>query len=453
MKIKLIFIAITILLTIFALPLQASAAGGIVDIEEFDNITSGDGQYLASDYRDNYNLDIIELGIMDSGDKMVNALANILFSFLRLLSYLTVVIFYHCFSFDIATLFGAQIGAIQAGLTNSIFRGLFPLAFGASAFFLGMQLLKRNIQGIFSELGKVIFIWVISFLVVTDSAFFLSFVNSMTKEISVQALGDMSGGGVSSSGDVNAYAAEASGILWGSLVHKPWVTLEFGDSYAPQEDKIEELLAAPPNSDTRLELIKKHNKDNGLFEKDVGGWRVGFIFLLLIPVVIKCAIYCCVAFFQICFQLLTLFYVLTCPVILLLAIAPTFGGLDLIKKWLLKILETQISILVLTFIIGLMISIDNLLFAQNSAYGWLIGLVIQVLVSVALILNRNKLFKALGGITRGIQNPQYALRQYMRSGNIYETADRMTHSHGSGRRHHARHRDREDRSYDRDPAP
>ena len=65
----------------------------------------------------------------------------------------------------------------------------------------------------------------------------------------------------------------------------------------------------------------------------------------------------------------------------------------MIGGWLRKILETQISILILSLLIGILVRFDDLVFnwADSVGFGWAIALTIQIAIAIALFVNRNKI--------------------------------------------------------------
>lgn len=424
---------IVLCLTVFC-PVRPLAASDISNIEDFNSLQSGDGKYLSERYRDNYALDIEELGLMQGIEKAIAALASIMFSILKSLGYLTTVIFYYSFSFDITEFIGPQIDTIQGLLKNSFFDALFPIAFFGCGVYLVTQLLRRNAQKILGEIGKVLIILMVSFLVTFQSNAFLSFSNTITKQASVEILSAFSSTNIEEGTGLNGYAATSCGVLWSSLVHKPWIALEFGSSFddtTPENAAlVEEILRLPPGSDARQVRIQEIKDSNGYFTAGVSAPRVGYLVLLLIPVGAKCLIYLGTAFFQIVFQVITLFYLLSAPVILLLAVVPSLGGMGIIGAWLKKILEMQLNILMITLMIGVVLLSDTAIYSANNRWGWLVGLVFQTFIAVGLFLYRGKLLGWLGKMQNAIRHPQATvqrhLERYQESGNVYDNADRAT---------------------------
>lgn len=112
------------------------------------------------------------------------------------------------------------------------------------------------------------------------------------------------------------------------------------------------------------------------------------------------------------------------PLVLIVSLFPGYDGL--IGGWLRKILETQISILVLSLIIGILIKFDELIFdwSRSVGFGWMIALTIQIAIAIALFLNRNKLLMAMSTVQRGVSNPRYLRNRMRLAGNVYANAPR-----------------------------
>lgn len=53
------------------------------------------------------------------------------------------------------------------------------------------------------------------------------------------------------------------------------------------------------------------------------------------------------------------------------------------------------SILVITFLMGLLIKFDGLLYAKAPEFGWLVVMLIQVVVAIGVVLKRDAIFGAL----------------------------------------------------------
>lgn len=353
----------------FPATVYASSAIKITDDDALNNL-DGDGKYLGNSYRDNYYLDIEKTDVFEAGDYMLNQIANALFSIIKTLGFAASVFFYHVMVFDVSEVFATEINTIQSALKLSIFDSFFILAFAASAWSLMKRLTKRDLSGLVIEIGKILCIFLLSSFVVTHSATALSATTSITKDISVSALMNINQQGNVS---VESYAANASGMIWKSLVHAPWKSLEF-EGGSDDESHVEAFLSTSPGTPDRTELVENYRGSNGnAMSKSKGVGRIGFLIVYLIPFLVKSGIYMFIAILQLAFQVMAVFYILLAPVILLLSLVPAFGGIELVSSWLKKILETQIMMLIITFILGIIISLDSFLYSKSSDYGWFIG--------------------------------------------------------------------------------
>lgn len=434
-RISQLFICLTCVVIVCSLScVQTYAADAIVTIKEFDEI-KGEGEYINSDYRDNYHFDIEKTGPLEVGYKNLNNIANVLLKILTLFGYLVSALFYQGLNFDVADLFSAHIGTIQGALKKSIFDGFFILAFVGAAWSMMKKVAKNDTKGFFVQVGQVILITLLASFVVTNSATVLSGATSITKDLAASALVNIQGSGKS---NTESYAAETSGYLWKTLVHDPWYSLEFSKTQ-PDEEKVKEFLTTAPNTDDRNDLVegyrKKHEeKDPNIFSMGSGIVRIGYLIVYLIPFLAKSLIFLFMAAIQLGCQLMAIFYVLLAPVILLLSLIPAYGGFEMISSWLRKILETQIMIVIVTFIIGVVIKMDGLLYAWTSKLGWLVVILMETVIFALVVLNYKTILRTMGKVTKTLQRPSALRGQFSRPGNTFETAGNMAGAaaHGAG---------------------
>ena len=394
---------------------EASSSIGITD--EFDDLES-DARYLGSEYRDNYYLDLEKTGILDTGEALLNGMANILFFFIRFLAFLTVAIFYYAMGFDIAGMFAPYIGEIQETLKEGIFEPLFMLAMCGTFFIVIMKFWKRDMTGIVVEFGKVILVAVLAILVVKDSATAMSYVTGITKGVSVSIINGVTYG-IDSSGE--DYAAEAAGILWINLIHEPWKTLEFGYDI-PDNDVIAGFLALNSGDPARKELVEEYENET-VFAKERGAERIGFCLAYLIPFLGKCAIYILASLIQIVFQLVAILYLFLAPLVLLLALIPGYE-MNIITIWLKKMLNTQISILTVSFVLALLVKVDKILYDLNPVLGWFPVLLFQTVCGIGLFLYREEIIHMVNRMQKTVQNPAQMKRWMEQSGQPLDMIDR-----------------------------
>lgn len=415
-KYIILFLALFCLLS----PGKIAYADDVNSIDQFDQLT-GDGKYLGKDYRDRYALDIEETNFFDTFPKLWNDMANGLFMIIKTIAYVAVSAFYLVMELDLSEMFSGQINGIQEALNNSIFEPLFLLAFTATAGMIILFLFRRNMVGILGELGKVLLVLVLSMLIVKESGSVLSACTGITKSASVQALIEMNNAGARQEDvSVSNFAANAAGLVWANLIHEPWKTLEFGTSKPTNED-IDSILGKDKGSDKRKESIKnymsKGEEEAAALNKNKGMERFAYLFVYFFPFIAKIGIFLFTALLQLIFQAVAIFFVLMAPVILLLTMVPGYG-MDTLTSWLKKILESQLSLFVITFILGLMIKLDNLFGDFGRQHGWFMGLIFQTATVVGLFMYRDKLLKGITSLQKGISNKSYTQNRLKRAGTV-----------------------------------
>lgn len=409
-----------LVICIFCIPTKTYASSGIMISDELDDL-EGDGKYVGSEYRNNYQLDVEKLGVTEVAEKALNALANIVFSVISCLGFLTVAIFYHALSFDLAALLQPQIDSIQLALHDSVFTPLLQVALMGAIVLAITKYARRDFSGLLGQLGKVIFIMVLSLMIVRDSATLLSYATSVTKSVSVSILTGISGTNVES--NINNYSASAAGILWVSLVHEPWKSLEFGEYDYTSED-VEFFLSTSSEKERADRVEEMMEGDSGPFAKGRSATRIGQGLIILITMSVKCVVYMLVAIMYIVFQLIAVFFTMMAPLILLLALIPGYD-FEILGIWVRKIIETQIGVLIITFLMGVMIMIDGLLYNLASEMGWFVVLILQIGASLGLYVFRGQIFSAFNYAQRGVQNPWLVKRDLARSGNPYPGIERL----------------------------
>ena len=418
--------------------------GSTEKIDSFEGL-NGDGKYLGQQYRENYALDMKKLGLLDKGSEIVNDLSNSLFYAEKSLTYLVVTVYYYCYELDLGDLMGDELNAIQERLKGGVFDQLWMVAFAFTAFYLAMQLIKKNSAELFSQIAKVIFILVLSMVFVIKTSSLVTVTSTITKTTATRINNAIVGNGSSTA----PTGAQNAGAYWGAMVHKPWLALEFGDpnKYNISDEKISEILSLAPGSDARQSIIDQYNNEHPeLFGKDWGGKRLGFILVYFIPLLAKCILMLAVGVIQLFFQIVFILLILLAPVVLLLSFVPQLGGVEIIFHWFKKLLETQLSFIIISIIMSLLTKIDIILYAKANEFGWLIILIIQTILALTLIFKYDTVLKGLTKATKVASQPGFAkqmlhhaqptetLRQGLNSGvsNVREKLQSLRN--GSGNR-------------------
>lgn len=355
-----------------------------------------------------YYLDMEKTEMLDFIEKALNYIANLIFTLIRWVGQCVCMIFYYCMNFNLAEMFESEIGEIQKALRSSIFEPLFLLAFSGSAIIILKKLLRRDMMGSFGQILKVIGILILSFWIIRDSGTAITATTGITKSISCEALTGMAG---MKSTSVASYAANAAGTLWNNLIHQPWKYIEFGDDPVSDADIDGIWLKYQSGDPERDAAVAAYTGE--AFKKSRAGERLGFMLLYLIPFIIKSVIYIVMSVMSLVFQLEALLWLFMAPIVLLLALLPGYDGI--ISIWLRKMLEAQLSILTMSFIIGLLVKVDDILYAKGGkAWGWLLVLIIQTVLNVFVIIKRNELLGAFSSL--GVHNPAARINQSLHAG-------------------------------------
>lgn len=415
-----------VLLTIFVLSflqssptISAYAFGGFGINTEFDSL-EGDNRYLGSEYRNNYKLDVEDLGITEVTEKMLNSLSNIIFSIISFIGLLAVSIFFHSINFDLASLLQNQISQIQETLHTGLFLPLLQLAIVGAIILAICKYTRRDFVGLLEQLGRVCFIMILSILMVSDSANFLSYASSVTKGASVSILTGINDVDVGS--NINHYAANAAGVLWISLVHEPWKALEFGD-YNYTDDDVEFFLTES-GSERQDRVTEMMDNDKGPFSKDRLALKIGQGLIILLTVCTKGSVYVLAGLMYIVFQAVAILFIIMAPIILLLSLIPGYN-FEILGIWARKIMETQVGVIILTFVIGIMVFFDRALQALAPEIGWFTVLFLQIAVCYGLFRYRTQIFSTFNSAQIGIQNPKLLRKRLSRSGNPYSAMERQ----------------------------
>lgn len=405
------------------LTLSVKASAGTIeavnsDIDDFEGI-GGVAEFINDN--DGYALDIntdeIDLigGMFASA---FNSLANVLFTMIKNLGHVTVVLFYQCMQFDVVSLFANQINGIQETLHNGIFEPMFILGFCGSAVIILKNMFRRDMMGAYGQILKVIGIVCLSVLLVRDSATVLSNTTAITKEAAAQALIGMQG---EEAVDRTTYAAKSAAVLWEELVHVPWLFIEFGGE-SVDDGTAYSFLCLEPDSPERENMVKSYGGDAFMPTGSKVATKIGFSFLYLFPLIIKCAIYIIMALLSLFFQLIAIFYVLLAPVVLILTLIPGYDGL--LNAWLKKILESQLSVLITSFLIGLLVKFDTMLYDMCAeSWGFLVVILVQAIIDVLIIYKRNELLGTLSSLQKRM-TPGYARSMMLRGIDGFSLAER-----------------------------
>lgn len=377
---------------------------------ELDGL-SGSAKYLGSQYRDHYSLDLEKTGITEILDAGLNAVANMLFSAIKMVGMGLITFIYFCLDFNFADTFSGFLTSIQTNLIGGVYEQLWLLAVTILAGFILIKLAKRDLAGIFLDFGMVIFVSALSFLMLHNSAAILTVTTNLTKNISSTVFEGLDS--VTQEEQNNkSYAQNAAGALWVDLVHVPWLTMEFGDAQV-DEEMVEKILSLEPGSSDRKDIVEDLNDETGCFDKSRGIDRLGMLLCYLIPFALKLVVLAAVAAMQMLGQFLAVFVILLATFVLILALVPSYG-VDVIRKWMNKFVDVHLSMMILSFLLALMLWLNKVLFSYAGTFGWFITLLIQAVLCLILTMNFKTILHLLLHPRDGMQDIQRMMRMMAR---------------------------------------
>ncbi|MFW5648283.1 MAG: CD3337/EF1877 family mobilome membrane protein [Candidatus Alkaliphilus sp. MAG34] len=399
LKIVLLIIMIMVLFvpstTVMAVsdPMEAASP----DIPDLFDSSRNPNPYL-TDYRSNYWLDDTA-GMFNPVENMTNAIANVLFMLQQGLAYLLIIAFYYAFEFSIFDLFKDIINLFIGNMKGQLYDNVIIIILSFMGIFFFIKQLQRQVVQFWVALIQTVLIVALGIFYFTQPAFVLEKTETATKEISKMVLAGLN------NNDTTGAVTTASNELWDIFVHRPWQMLEFGDSALAAQHSDNVLALSDPEA---RERIFKQLENEGTWQ-NMGLKRLGFQLMYLIPMLITFAILAILCGLVIMFQFLTMIIFMMGIFIFIVALIPGIGP-RLLGQWFSKFVATAATKVVLVFFLSLIISFNKALFAYAETKGWLIALILQVIVYVAIFLKRNELIDLFLDVKGTIQNPGSAGR-------------------------------------------
>ena len=380
---------------------NANMFDAIGDPSNFTNLV-GNGKFLENPFRANYYLDIKTVGSGFDGtfNKFGNWLANLFWGGLTIITYMLIMLFNLAFSMDISDMFKEILNTIMTSLKTAVFDEYFVLIVSIAFIYIVIAFFRNNMGQIFSKLGYIILAFAIMGMATKYSADIVSGMTTLAKSIGASSIV-----AISNRETTENNIGQISGELWGSLVHTPWLELEFDGKYNSLENRdsiVNTIFSLQKESEARQEYIDQLNEQNPeLFKETAGSGRILPVLLITIVNVLKMFVMIVISLVQIVFQILTILFVIAFPFLLLLSMSPSFGGVNLISNWWNQILGSQLGIVLTSFLLGLLIKIDGLIatyLGGLGTYGWFGITLVQTAIYIGVILQRKQIFRVLMSI-------------------------------------------------------
>ncbi|MGL4571787.1 MAG: TcpH, partial [Clostridium sp.] len=151
-KIVKFFLAAIAIVIVFSCIDNVAYASGLMGYDgnnsPFEKVTSGWGQFMSDKYRPNYSLDTGDVGTFEIVDKGLNALSNVFFSLVTMISWVGINVFNFCVNNSIVDAFAKVLDKISRALVDGVFNKLFLIMFMFSLVSVCIYYAKKNFAAI-----------------------------------------------------------------------------------------------------------------------------------------------------------------------------------------------------------------------------------------------------------------------------------------------------------------
>lgn len=194
--------------------------------------------------------------------------------------------------------------------------------------------------------------------------------------------------------------ALAGNQLWDLMVMKPFLFLQFGTMEGTKE-KTDKLLDMPPYSKDRAQFVKEEvqKNENVMLSTKGNTQRPMFLFFISIVNLIIGIVMLIIAGAIIFYQLLFIILALMAPVILLVALVPSWSYIA--RDWLMKFIGTQLMKVALGLFLSLLFAVSGILYqatsngGEHGDKGFLFAVALQIVLLLGIIIKRKDLFGAV----------------------------------------------------------
>ena len=288
---------------------------------------------------------------------------------------------------DTANAIGKNIQTL-AGVTES--------GFSTQGFYVGFLLLLVLIVGIYvaytgllkRETTKAVHAVVNSLVVFLLSASFIAYapnyiskINDFSSDISSAAL---TLGTKITLPESSSQGKDSVDLIRDSLfsiqVQQPWLLLQYGNSDIEElgSDRVESLLSASPDTDTREDIVVEEieDEDNANLSVTKTMSRLGtVVFLFLFNIGISIFVFLLTGM-MIFSQVLFIIYAMFLPVSFILAMIPTYEGMG--KKAITKLFNTIMMRAGITLIITAAFSVSTMFYSISTGYPFFMIAFLQI---------------------------------------------------------------------------
>jgi hypothetical protein len=340
-------------------------------------------------------------------------LVNILFQVQKTTVELVMAFVGYAFTLDPTTWLHDIVNKTISGVYRDTFSKISMIMLAVVGGYMIMQMARRNKNKVFSTIFKTVLIlaaaeyFYLHPIQIMDTA--TDYINNISISFASNVFYDDTVPGDKKDNEDNNWpvTATANGIF-NEYIHRPWQILEFGSAKTALKGNSSSKLN---NEDTILSKVPgvKRTKDyTEIQEKEQFSTsstkRLGFILVYFIPLGIDLAVIMIMCVLVLAYKFFLLLLIFLGIFIFPLSLIPG-TGIRILKEWAIKIFGIACMQIVLVFLLGLMLQLNNAIIKSADTNGWLVTIFIQSIIYTFIFLKRKEIVRIFNKVQRGAANP------------------------------------------------
>ncbi len=371
---------------------------------QIDELFKNNSNPFISEYRDNYHLDMKNMGLVEGAkhpEHILNPIANMFFSLQKYLTIGLITIVYYAYEIDLYSLFSTMIDSVFAEMKIVLFDELSSLAIVLLGFYYCIKIISDQKTQIWVAILQTVVILVLALALFHNPTAMLKGVDDFSKDMSKSVLAGTYRATNQGASPESAVLA-ASNDIWMMFVHKPWQMLEFGSLEVAEQEQ-HRVLSLAPNSDERNAIIEELANDGKHFQSDWGVRRLAFMLLYMLPMLAMGLIIGLLALLILGYQFLTIFFTLGGIFVFILALIP-FIGPSVINNWAVKVIANGLIKVIISFVLAIIFAVNAALFNLIGVYGWFVVLLLQILMMGIIVWKRKDFVDLFTNTRKSLQS-------------------------------------------------
>lgn len=389
------------ILLIIAVLLFVALVGGFVfaddglypDIDEAAQ-NSGDENFIEN--RDNYYLDSEKMGMLDGVSAMFAGAANALLSFQKDLASMQITIFDLAMKSNVIDLLDAFVVPFIESMRVYIFDEFSLYFISICGLLLLIRLAANRQTQALTGLIQALMIIVIALLFFNNPVLLIEKADEVTQSVSDTVL-EAPYNAIYGEGASEDMDGKVAALVWNVMVHKPWQIAEFGSIQTAKEYE-SGILKYKPDSNERKALVKLLAKDEGIFSKSTH-YQISRVTTLFFVGILNLVIFLCLTFFcgmVAMYRMVILVFMLLGVIVFLIALIPVFG-VELVRRWVGKILAACSMKILLSFLLAMILVFMDAVYSLIDTKGLIYTMFTIIVIIAAIYTKRNDITSLFSG--------------------------------------------------------